>query len=145
MLPDLKKSHGFTLIELMIVMVITALLMGVVGPLAFKSLERVQAKAELFSLSNTITKAGQYAFTHNQSIIIRFAGRELKLITQPHSRVLSTRNLEFLFFQPQDVSISKSGLTQSQAVKAMYKGGVLTLNVKTLLTGTKQQSGEFNE
>ncbi|MBQ4849242.1 Tfp pilus assembly protein FimT/FimU [Pseudoalteromonas sp. MMG012] len=133
-----SHNNGFTLIELMVVMIITALLMGIVGPLAFNSLERVEAKAELLSLNQVISKSGQHAFTHNQSILIKFAGRELKIVTQPKGELLRAIDLEFLFFQPQEIYITKSGLTLTPEIHTRYKNKEMTLNVKHLLTGAAQ-------
>ena len=52
----IKKSYGFTLIELMVVMAIVALLLTMVGPLAISAVDKANAKQEMLTMKNWLKK-----------------------------------------------------------------------------------------
>jgi prepilin-type N-terminal cleavage/methylation domain-containing protein len=64
---------GFTLIELMIVMAIVSLLLGLVGPLAINNLEKANAKQELLTIKNWLTKISYRAFHTGKEHILKLS------------------------------------------------------------------------
>ena len=135
-LPRLRNQQGFTLIELMIVMTIVALLVGLVGPLAINSLEKAQAKQEMLTVKNWLRKISYRAFTTGQEHIVRLAGKNVILYSkgQPHMPI-ENRDLEALFFQPQELNYNVKGFVSPTTLVGTYKGKPLSLNLKEWVNG----------
>jgi prepilin-type N-terminal cleavage/methylation domain-containing protein len=72
-----STSKGFTLIELMVVIVVVALLVGLVAPLTFKQLNTSRAKTEYLTLRNTLKKHTTKAFAQGIRYQMQMKGNTL--------------------------------------------------------------------
>ena len=136
MAKHLLNDKGFTLIELMIVMAIVALLMGMVGPLAINSLEKAEAKQEMLSLKNWLSKVSYKAYATGQAQQITLVGKNITLSGLSainNKQVVET--FESLFFQPQVISFNKKGMVSPNIINGEYKGEPLSLNLKQWVNG----------
>lgn len=125
------KSHrGFTLIELMVVLVILGTMLTLVGGATVQSYEKAQAKTELMQLRNTLSALGYRGFSLGKSIIVKLEGKRLTAKTEivfPKESIDSDEELkknvildktyEYLFFQPQKIRFSRKGFAQDDDIK----------------------------
>lgn len=106
------KTHGFTLIELMVVMLIMASLLALVGGASVKGYESVQKKTELMNLSNAITTLSYRAFSSGRQIELSFKGHAVEAIYIPpfdDESVLYSKTFDYIFFQPQKLLFNRNG------------------------------------
>jgi len=135
------KYHGFTLIELMVVMAIVALLMSMVGPLAINTLEKAQAKQEMLTMKNWFRKISYRAFSTGQKYQLKLSGKkaELFLINADQqaekTTLILSKNLESLFFQPQILTYSEKGFVTPMTVKGVYRNKALLVDLSQWVNG----------
>lgn len=132
--PNIKAKNnqqGFTLIELMIVMVIVSLLMGTVGPLAMNSLDRAEAKQEMLSVKNWLRKISSRAFSTGQTHFVKFAGKNVVLFIDGQEQTpIENIDFEALFFPPQQLRFNKKGYVTPALLSGTYRKRPLTINLK---------------
>jgi len=71
-LPGLRQEGGFTLLELLVVMVLMALVTGVVAPRIANVLPGAQFKQTAREMTITLRQARQQAMTRGREAIVRF-------------------------------------------------------------------------
>jgi len=71
-LPGLREEGGFTLLELLVVMVLMALVMGVVAPRIANILPGAQFKQTAREMTVTLRQARQEAMTRGRDAIVSF-------------------------------------------------------------------------
>lgn len=57
-----SNTNGFTLIELIVVMLIMSIVLSLVGPLTLRMLDRAESQSEFISFKNSIKKVSYMAF-----------------------------------------------------------------------------------
>jgi len=126
-----KKSSGFSLIELMVVMAIVATLMGLTGALLNKSVGQQQRLVEIEKTQHLFKVLAYKAYyqgypiqvnTHDDSLIIDING-EKKVINFKELRfqnidfLISTRSTVF----PKSFKIVVNGIEQEHEIIGMFK------------------------
>ena len=106
MITKLRQS-GFTMIELMVVMLIMTTVIGLVGSLTIDRLDKTKSKTEVMSLKNTIKELGYRAFVTSNKHELRFDGKALTIFVSQntHKKI----QFEYLFFQPQSIVLNTMG------------------------------------
>ncbi len=74
-----NQSRGFTLIELVIVVVIITLGAGLIGPLSLKELNKSRAKVEFLELRNTLKTATTRAYARGFGYQVVLTEKSLSL------------------------------------------------------------------
>lgn len=74
-----SRGKGFTLIELMIVIVIIALGAGLVGPLSLKELNKSRAKVEYLELRNTLKTMTSQAYARGFGYQVILAAKTMTI------------------------------------------------------------------
>ena len=106
----MQRAKGFSLIELMVVLLLMSLLMTIVGPFATQSLNRVQAKSELIELKQWLKKQQAKAFLQGKIIRITLDGN---VVMQSDSAVAT---FKFLSFPAQSITIGANGFIDEVAI-----------------------------
>jgi len=135
------KNSGFTLIELMIVMLIVALLGAMVGPMAINSLEKAQAKQELLTLKNWFKQISYRAYIGGQSLKITLDGKQALLMTASEENIIKKETFDFLFFQPQQLLFNNKGFVSPLNVTGTYRKQALELDLSQWVNGTQEKKG----
>ncbi len=125
----LQQYFGYTLVELMIVMVIVSLIMGVVGPLTIRGMEKAEAKSELLSIKNWLKQISYQAYASGKELNFIVAGKRIVLSEQNNERVLKSVEVEYLFFQPQKITFNNKGFVFPHKLEGTYRDLPLTLNL----------------
>ena len=127
------KQHGFTLMELMVVMTIIALLTGLVGPLAINSLDKAEAKSELLTLKNTLRKISYRAYILQSPADIVFKGSEITINFANRSNEPTKISNKVLFFKEQTLHFNNYGFVQPLKLQLTYRDQSQELDLGTLI------------
>jgi prepilin-type N-terminal cleavage/methylation domain-containing protein len=136
-----NNYQGFTLIELMIVMVIVALLMSLVGPLTIKSYEKVQAKEEMLSLKGWIKGNSYRSFAtaqqgeitlSEQSIAFTYIDKNARSdanndLDNINGDPIASRSFKYLSFARQKIAVNTFGLVTPNSITVQLNGNDIQL------------------
>lgn len=127
-------GRGMTLVELLIVFSILGLLVALVGPTAYRQVERTKAQEEWLTLRRAVRDLGFKCYIRGESVQVEFAGSNLKW----RYRDGTGRELVFeqLFFDPPvKTHISSNGVFGLDAVSLRQRQSprVLALNEWTMV------------
>lgn len=136
------KSHrGFTLIELMVVMVILGTMLSLVAPLAVKNVDKAKVRTEIAQLNNWINKISFSSYYKGLSTIAFFDGKSVSVYVLPKKQVnvaddeqnektvIDRIDFDSLFFQPQQIEFNKNGFPQQEKLTYQLNDELITLNV----------------
>ncbi|WP_076410991.1 type II secretion system protein [Shewanella sp. UCD-KL12] len=101
------SAKGFTLIELIVVMLIMSIVLSLVGPLTLRMLDRAQAQSELISFKNSISKVSYIAFA--SATEHSFELNKDQLIVYKANRELQQTKFDYLSFAPQTITFNSRG------------------------------------
>lgn len=123
-----KRSNisGFTMIELMIVLIIMGMMMAIVAPVSMQAIERSEAKVELQELKNWIKQLANQAVLTSTPITLELDGGEAKLTGD---KLLEVQKLNYVVFAKKSLKINQFGIAVPQQVEASFKGEKLILKV----------------
>jgi prepilin-type N-terminal cleavage/methylation domain-containing protein len=125
----MARGHGFTLVELLVVLAILGFVVALVGPLTADRLDKARAQEEWIVLDRTVRGLAFKAFADGRPVELRAEGAELRWkMAGLEERSLP---LEHLFFdEPQVVRINANGVAEPASL-ALHQAGrarVLDLN-----------------
>jgi prepilin-type N-terminal cleavage/methylation domain-containing protein len=102
-----QYQTAFTMIELMVVLVITSAIMGLVGSLTIDRYAKSQTKSEILSLKNTIRVYGYRAYATAKEYQLHFEGKSISIVVNN----VTVENIVYqhLFFQPQTIQLNTMG------------------------------------
>lgn len=109
-------TDGFTLIELLIVIAIVSLLMGLVGPLAVRNVEKAEAKVEAMTLNRWMEDLSYKAFLSERAIEVSFDGGLVQARYQDESDSFQSERFETVEFKQQRVVLNRNGFPMSAQV-----------------------------
>ena len=119
-------GRGMTLVELLIVFSILGLLASLVGPAAYRQVERTKSQEEWLMLRRAVRDLGFNSYTNGESVQVEFAGSMLKWRYQDGTE----RQLLFeqLFFDPRvETRISSNGVFGVEVVRLRQRQRLRTL------------------
>lgn len=120
------SMRGFTLIELIVVMLIMASLLSLVGPLAVKNVETTQYKTEEMQFKNWLVKMSHTAFYTGKPVTISLSGKVAEAQVGDKTDRLA---LNDIFFQPQTFHLSKNGFPSVDSVSYQGRNRQMELDI----------------
>lgn len=129
---------GFTLVEIMIVMVLLGLIMGLIGPMTINQLNKTKAKSELLTFKTKLTAISTKAALMSKPIQITLNGKEMIV---SHGEVKISQGFENLFFDPQILMINKNGYVFPDFVTAKYRDESLKLDLNKSINKLEKLQG----
>lgn len=112
-------QRGFTLIEISIVLVISSLLIGIVGPLTVDSLERTSAKQELVEIKDFIRKVAWKSYLEGSTYRLDFKGKQVDVFNR--EILIKKHSLEYVFFREQSIMLNQHGFTENNVLEATVR------------------------
>lgn len=79
--------------ELLVVLAISGTLLALVGPLGFRSVERVQVQTELVSLQRWYNRIGYLAFIRGENILVEWASED-EIVASVAREILVSRRVD---------------------------------------------------
>lgn len=120
------KTAGFTLIELMIVLVIMALSLSLILPLSMQQIDRAKERSERELVVLLLDKARRDSYFNSQSQQLTFTGKQL-ICHYPTEKVY---DFEFVAFAEAHVQVEASGRSEPQQLSASIGGKRWTLEIE---------------
>lgn len=114
------RARGFTLVEILLVLVLGAMLIGLVVPLGVTQVDRARAQSEWLTLEREIRGLAMQAFIRSDYLTLRAAGRELSWRSGRGDRGALT--FEQLRFSPeQTITINPNGIADTSSLEVLQR------------------------
>lgn len=117
-------SPGFTLVELLVVMVIVGAVVGLVAPRLIGAGEAIKAAAEERKLADIVETVRMRSFLRQASYTIKFADHKLRVENEA-----AGWQFKFISFPPTALTFNGNGFTDSQALRYLLRGVEKVLDV----------------
>lgn len=122
--PFAMVSRGFTLIEILLVMMIAGASIGLAAPRLISAYDSIKASAEERKLTNFVETVRIRSFLRQVSYTIEFENNILK-IKNGNTRV----KFDYIDFPPAYITFNANGFTDSDALRYIIRGEEKVLNV----------------
>lgn len=121
-------SSGFTLVELMVVILIVGLLASLVGPYGSRLFDRARAQQERVDIERLMRRLGSNAFMRGKSI--RVEGHGSKLYWEADDQNSGERELQYSFVNPETViEINRNGIARPDTLTITQSGRDSTIEL----------------
>lgn len=117
-------SGGFTLIEILVVMMIAGACIGMTAPSLINAYNGIKASAEERKLTDFMETVKMRSFLRQISYTIEFENNILKIINGG-TRV----KFDYIDFPTADITFNANGFTDSDALRYIIRGEEKVLNV----------------
>lgn len=116
----LRKTCGFTLIEILLVVLLTSILAALVAPLAVEQVEKARAQSEWLTLDREIGRLSLDAFLYGDFVTIYAAGKQL--VWEFRGGKQGAIEFEHLFFSPeQRITINPNGIADRPEIEVLQR------------------------
>ena len=115
-----RRIYGFTMIELLIVVVIMMLGLALVGGYAIDAIDKAEARSEVVSLQSMLRKAGVIAFSSGSDVTLEFSGNLISSRSQHNHS--SEKLFRHLSFGDQEVVFNKNGVPNIHVLSYTSRG-----------------------
>ncbi|QLE86114.1 type II secretion system protein [Shewanella sp. Scap07] len=137
MLASRPKTNGFTLIELIVVLVIMGTLLSLVGPLAVRNVDKMNVRTEEMQFKNWLDKVSYTAFNRGQPLLVSLEGRIASAnIVGEKEVIVDEIQFASLFFQPQMIALNKNGFYSK--TQATYQLGAERYAIELSFVGSAE-------
>lgn len=120
-----RGEHGFSLMELLIVMTIMGLLMSIVAPLSLSAISKSEARVELQEVKIWLKELGNEAFITQLPITVQF-DRNIANVTSDY-KIQDIKIFKDIYFKTDTVYINSFGEMQPEKVFAKRGGQDLVI------------------
>jgi prepilin-type N-terminal cleavage/methylation domain-containing protein len=116
----LRKTCGFTLIEILLVVLLTSILAALVAPLGVEQVEKARAQSEWLTLDREIGRLSLDAFLYGDFVTIDAAGKQL--VWEFRGGKQGVMEFEQLFFSPeQRITINPNGIADHPEIEVLQR------------------------
>ncbi len=126
-----KFAHGFTLIELIIVLSIVSLLLSVVAPISVKAVDKSVARTELLTTRNWVKSIAFQSFVESRSYQLELKGDMLYLYQSDTNQLIKTKKLESLRFDTLQVNFNNNGLVSPTQIQGYFRDEPLMISLES--------------
>jgi prepilin-type N-terminal cleavage/methylation domain-containing protein len=128
----MSKQRGFTLVELLVVLVIMGLLMTLVGSLTVEQVDKARAQEEWLVLQRTLGGVAFRAYARNEPVEVLGDGRRLDW--KAASGQSGELTLEQLSFDaPQKIVFNASGIANPARLEVRQRGRLRSIELNAWL------------
>ncbi|MGI2000027.1 type II secretion system protein [Shewanella frigidimarina] len=129
----LCNANGFTLIELIVVMLIMSIVLSLVGPLTLRMLDRAESQSEFISFKNSIKKVSYIAFASATEHSFKLDKNSL-LVYKANIQIQQTQ-FEYLNFDPQVITFNSRGYPDPETLTIHRQNKSEQINLFKLVEG----------
>ena len=124
----LRRMHGFTLIEILLVVVLVSIMAALVAPLGVTQVEKARAQSEWLTLDREIGRLSMDAFLASDFVSVDAAGKQLAWKFQGGKR--GSIEFEQLFFSPaQRITINPNGIADRPEILVLQRDRQRSLKI----------------
>jgi len=123
-----SKASGFTLIEVLLVVVLVSVLAALVAPLGVTQVEKARAQSEWLTLDRAVGRLSIDAFLASDFVIIDAAGKQL--VWEFDCGKQGSIEFEQLFFSPaQRITINPNGIADRPEILVLQRDRQRSLKI----------------
>lgn len=123
-----RRPRGFTLIEILLVVLLMSVLITLVAPLGVQQVEKARAQSEWLTLDREIGRLSLDAFLRSDFVTLAAAGKQLAWETDSGDQGII--EFEQLFFSPaQQVTINPNGIADQSEIQVLQRERRRTLKL----------------
>lgn len=120
--------RGFTLIEILLVVLLLSITLTLVAPLGVEQVEKARAQSEWLTLDREIGRLSMKAFIEGEFVSVNMAGKQLAWETGREQGVIE---FEHLFFAPeQQLTINPNGIAEPMQIEVLQRDRQRTLSLE---------------
>lgn len=124
----LRRTRGFTLIEILLVVLLMSIVLALVAPLGIKQVEKARAQSEWLTLDREIGRLSLEAFLRSDFVTLVAAGRQLAWESDRGEK--GAIEFEQLFFSPvQQVTINPNGIADPFEIVVLQRERQRTMSL----------------
>lgn len=124
----LRKACGFTLIEILLVVLLASILVTLVAPLGIEQVEKARAQSEWLTLDREIDRLSLDAFLRSDFVTVYAAGK--RLAWESRGGQPGVIEFEQLFFSPeQRITINPNGIADRLAIEVLQRDRRRSLSI----------------
>ena len=121
-------TRGFTLIEILLVMLLASIALTLVAPLGVEQVEKARAQSEWLTLDRELGQLAMNAFLKRRFVTIHAAGKQLAWETDDGEQ--GSIVFEHLFFSPeQQLTINPNGIVEPMEIEVLQRDRQRTLSL----------------
>jgi len=122
------RTRGFTLIEVLLVLLLGSLLVALVAPIGVTQAEKARAQSEWLTLDREIGRLSMNAFLKSEFVTVYAAGKQLAWETDTGEQGVIV--FEHLFFSPeQQLTINPNGIAEPVEIEVLQRERQRTLSL----------------
>jgi len=115
-----RRTRGFTMIEILLVVVLISILITLVAPLGVEQVEKARAQSEWLTLDREIGRLSLDAFLRSEFVTVNAAGKQLAWESDRGEK--GVIEFEQLFFSPaQRVTINPNGIADRSKIEVLQR------------------------
>ncbi|MDH3535778.1 MAG: type II secretion system GspH family protein [Gammaproteobacteria bacterium] len=115
-----RRTRGFTMIEILLVVVLISILITLVAPLGVAQVEKARAQSEWLTLDREIGRLSLDAFLRSEFVTVNAAGKQLAWESDRGEK--GVIEFEQLFFSPaQRVTINPNGIADRSKIEVLQR------------------------
>lgn len=124
----LRRTRGFTLIEILLVVLLMSIVLALVAPLGIEQVEKARAQSEWLTLDREIGRLSLDAFLRSEFVTLNAAGKQLAWESDRGEK--GVIEFEQLFFSPaQQVTINPNGIADPFEIVVLQRERQRTLSL----------------
>ena len=113
--------RGFTLVEILLVLVLASVLIALVAPLGVAQVDKANAQSEWLTLARHVGRLSMDAFLRSDFVTLRADGQQLSWASDRGAP--GVMDFEHLFFSPvQTVTINPNGISDQPQIELVQRG-----------------------
>ena len=120
--------RGFTLIEILLVVLLMSITLALVAPLGVEQVDKARAQSEWLALDREIGRLSLNAFLRSEFITLYAAGKQLAWETDDGDQ--GVIEFEYLFFSPEQLlTINPNGIADPMEITVIQREQQRTLSL----------------
>lgn len=124
----LRRTRGFTLIEILLVVLLMSIVLALVAPLGIEQVEKARAQSEWLMLDREIGRLSLDAFLRSDFVTLVAAGKQLAWESDHGEK--GAVEFEHLFFSPeQQLTINPNGIADRAEIEVLQRERRRLLNL----------------
>ncbi len=129
------QTYGFTLVELLVVLVIAGVTMALVGPFTYEQIAKSEERSEYNKLLSTLKRLSAVSFSHGKPYILSFNQTRFEAAANQKSKI---HEFEHISFPSQTLIINANGYPEPSHLNVKYQGNIVAVNLFQVLGFTDE-------
>ncbi|WMO14811.1 prepilin-type N-terminal cleavage/methylation domain-containing protein [Pseudoalteromonas piscicida] len=125
-------SRGFTMVELLVVLVLIGLLSSFVGPMVISQVEKTEAKIEAAQILKLFENASQTAFWLNERVLFRTEANNILVVREVSGKQIVKKEFRVLRFKTGEIEIGATGDSNARSLNYYVNDQIRTIELVSM-------------